>query len=279
VVIFLPLVIISSLAVNESISLYKSISNWNLSEQIKGTAEWLNTTALSPIIQQAETQWTSYAANVARSISVFLFNNIMNITQNSFRFILMLFIMFYSLFYFLKDGEKILKRMMTLSPLGNDYEIMLYNKFRSAARATLKGTFIVGAIQGSLGGIIFLITGIPGALIWGIIMTIISLIPAIGCSIIWFPAGIIMLITGHIWQGLAIIIFGLLVISTIDNFIRPKLVGKDIQMHPLLVLLSTLGGIIIFGISGFIIGPIIAALFVASISIYEHHYHNELQNN
>ncbi len=279
VVIFLPLIVISTLAVNESISLYKSVSNWNLTEQIQGTADWLNTTALSPIIKQAETQWTAYATDVARTFSVFLFNNIKNITQNSLRFILMLFLMFYSLFFFLKDGNKILKRLMLLSPLGNNYELMLYNKFRSAARATLKGTFIVGAIQGTLGGIIFWVAGVEGAFIWAIFMTLLSLIPAVGCSIIWFPTGLIMLITGHIWQGLTILLFGLFVISTIDNFIRPKLVGKDIQLHPLLVLLSTLGGIAIFGISGFVIGPIIAALFVASISIYEHHYRNELINN
>ena len=156
---------------------------------------------------------------------------------------------------------------------------MLYEKFRSTARATLKGTFIVGGVQGIIGGILFWATGIEGALIWCIIMIALSAIPAVGPSIVWFPAGVIMLALGNFWQGITILLVGLLVISTIDNFIRPKLVGKDIQMHPLLVLFATLGGIFLFGISGFVIGPVIASLFIAVMAIYDHHYRNELQNN
>jgi len=191
----------------------------------------------------------------------------------------MLFIMFYTLFFFLRDGKKILEHLMHLSPLGNKYETMLYEKFTSTSRATLKGTFLVGCVQGTLGGLLFLAVGIPGALIWGLMMVALSIVPAVGCSIIWLPTGIIMLLMGNIWQGITILLFGTLVISNIDNLIRPPLVGKDIQMHPLLVLFSTLGGIFIFGISGFIIGPVIAALFTSVISIYDHYYRNELSNN
>ena len=279
VIIFLPLTLLSTLLINESVGLYQTVSHWDVSAQLQNATEKLNNTPLSPVLSSIQSEWGKYAADAAKTISIFLFNNIKSITENSLRFVFMLFIMFYSLFYFLKDGTKLLKQLMHLSPLGDEHEIMLYDKFRSTARATLKGTFIVGGVQGIIGGILFWTTGIEGALIWSIIMIAFAIIPAVGPSIVWFPAGIIMLILGNIWQGLAILLVGLFVISTIDNLIRPKLVGKDIQMHPLLVLFSTLGGIFLFGISGFVIGPVIASLFVAVMAIYDHHYRNELQNN
>jgi predicted PurR-regulated permease PerM len=187
--------------------------------------------------------------------------------------------MIYTLFFFLKDGKRMLTRLMHLCPLGDVYEEMLYQRFTSTARATLKGTIIIGTIQGTLGGILFAITGIEGALIWGILMILLSLIPGIGSAIIWLPAGIIMLGLGNIWQGVTILAVGMFVISLIDNILRPALVGKDTQMHPILILFSTLGGIAFFGISGFIIGPVITALFLAVVSIYEHYYKRELQDN
>ncbi len=279
IVLFLPLTLLSTLLINESIELYKSASDANLVGQVEGVGDWLKDTAAGPYIEEVSTNWTRYATNATKLVSVSLFNNIKNITQNSLRFFLMFFIMLYTLFYFLKDGSDILKRLMHLSPLGDKYEKMLYQKFTSTARATLKGTLIIGGIQGILGGILFWITGVQGALIWGVVMIVLSIIPAVGSFIVWLPVGIIMLVMGSVWQGLAIIIVGATLIGNIDNFLRPPLVGKDIQMHPLLVLFSTLGGIILFGISGFIIGPVIAALFTAVVGIYDHHYKNELQNN
>lgn len=196
----------------------------------------------------------------------------------SVKFVFMLFIMFYTLFFFFKDGPRLLKYLMRVSPLGDKYEAMLYEKFTSTARATLKSTLIVGGLQGTLGGIFFWIAGVEGALVWGIIMIALSVIPAIGSFIIWLPTGIIMLALGNIWQGLLILIGGMF-ISIIDNIIRPPLVGKDTQMHPLIVLFTTLGGIFLFGISGFVIGPIIASLFLAIISIYNFYYRGELDSN
>ncbi len=279
VIIFLPLTLISTLLINESVDLYQTAAHWNINSGFQTLSDKLSQTPLAPIIEKAQTEWASYAGDAAKTLSLFLFNNIKNITQNSLHFVFMLFMMLYALFFFLKDGPMILKRLMHLSPLGDEQEKMLYEKFNSAARATLKGTFIVGAIQGTLAGLLFLATGVQGALIWGILMVACAMIPAVGPSIIWFPTGIIMLLLGNVWQGLLILLVGFFVISTIDNLIRPKLIGKDIQMHPLLVLFSTLGGILLFGISGFVIGPIVASLFVAVTAIYDHHYRNELQNN
>lgn len=280
IIIFLPLTILSTLIVNESINLYQSATEGNyVIGQVANVETWLNKTPLAPYLDIVKSNWTEYAGSATQSISIFIFNNLKSITQNSLTFFFLFFITLYSLFFFLRDGARMLKRLMRLSPLGDEYEAMLYTRFTSTARATLKGTLLIGGLQGILGGLLFWVTGIEGALIWGVIMILLSIIPAIGCSIVWFPTGIIMLAMGNIWQGVTILIFGLLVISTIDNLVRPSLVGKDIQLHPLLVLFSTLGGIFLFGISGFIIGPVLSALFVSVMSIYEHHYKKELNNN
>ncbi len=168
---------------------------------------------------------------------------------------------------------------MHLSPLGDQYEQMLYQRFTSTARATLKGTLIIGGIQGVLGGLLFYFTGVEGAFVWGVIMTILSIIPAVGSFLVWFPAGIIMIATGNIGAGITILLVGAIIISNIDNVLRPPLVGKDTQMHPLFILFSTLGGIMLFGVSGFIIGPVLMALFLAVVSIYDHYYKTELDRN
>ena len=149
------------------------------------------------------------------------------------------------------------------------------NQFLTTAKAALKFTFVIGGIQGFLGGLIFYITGIERALVWGVLMFGFSIVPAIGCAIIWVPAGIIMLLLGHIWQGITILIFGALVISSVDNLLRPILLGRDTQMHSLLIFLSTLGGLAAFGFSGFILGPVIASLFLASWKLFPEIYPKE----
>ena len=163
--------------------------------------------------------------------------------------------------------------------VGEKKEQMLFDRFTSTARATLKSTFIIGGIQGLLGGIVFWITGIQGALVWGVVMGALSVLPAVGAFMVWLPAGLITLALGNIWQGVTILLMGFLVIISIDNFLRPPLVGRDTQMHPLVVLFSTLGGLVIFGVSGFVIGPIIAALYISIISIYNDYYKSELGSN
>ena len=149
------------------------------------------------------------------------------------------------------------------------------NHFMNTSKAALKFTFVIGGIQGLLGGLIFYITGIDRALIWGVLMMAFSIVPAVGSSIIWLPAAIIMLVLGHIWQGVTILVFCAVVISSVDNLLRPALMGRDVQMHPLLIFLSTLGGIVVFGFSGFILGPVIASLFLATWELFLELYPKE----
>lgn len=201
-------------------------------------------------------------------ISSWVLAFIQKVYQNVVGSVLWIFVMFFTLYYFLVESKIIIKKIMYLSPLRDEYETMLTGKFSSMVRATLKGTLIIGAVQGILGGIMFAIAGVPSFIIWGIIMVVLSVIPAIGSGLVWVPVGIIMLVTGNIWQGIFILLFGTLVISLVDNILRPKLVGGDTAIHPLLVFFATLGGIISFGIIGFIIGPVIMALFLTLWDIY-----------
>jgi len=279
IILFLPLTLMASLLINESFNLYQSAAEGNWFNRVQNIDQMLINTPLAPYIESIKTNWADYATRGAQAISFFLFDNFKEITQNSVGFIFRFLLMLYTLYFFLKDGPALLNKLMRLSPLGDDYETMLYQKFTSTARATLKGTLLVGGIQGILAGLLFWATGVNGALILGVLTTAFAVIPALGSFIVWLPIGVVTIIMGNVWQGVVILIVGILVISTIDNFLRPVLVGKDIQMHPLLVLFSTLGGIFLFGVSGFIIGPILAALCMSVVTIYEHHYKSELKNN
>lgn len=282
--ILLPLVIITLLLISESVKLYQTISAEDVRYVISRIEMFTGSSFISSFFNQPKDEWFNSIKQAFQGKEAFegvsnISSNIKNITSNAAYFIFMFFIMFYALYFFLKDGKRMLTRLMHLSPLGDTYERMLYERFTSTTRATLKSTFIVGGIQGALGGLLFAIVGIPGAFVWGVVMATLSVIPAVGAFIIWAPAGIILLVTGQVWQGVTVLVVGGLVISTIDNFLRPPLVGKDIQMHPLIVLLSTLGGIFVLGVSGFVIGPIIAALFLSIMTIYDHYYQNELIKN
>jgi predicted PurR-regulated permease PerM len=185
------------------------------------------------------------------------------IGENTFAFILNSFIMLYLLFFLLRDGGRLALRIRDAIPLDVELQGMLAGKFAEVIRATVKGSVVVALIQGALGGLIFWLLGIHAAVLWGVVMAFLSLVPAVGASLIWAPAAVYLIATGEIGQGVILITFGVLVIGLVDNFLRPILVGKSTRMPDFLVLISTLGGIAVLGISGFVTGPLIAALFIA----------------
>jgi len=281
VIIIIPVTLLSSLILKESVNIYDSLASNQgpIVSTVKNVFSWVQNNPITDKLNLDEQQVTAKLTEIAKTITDFIFTAAKNLTQNSLTFLIMFIIMIYTLFFFLKDGEKLLKKLMRIFPLGDKHEVIMYKKFTSTARAVLKGTLIVGAIQGFLGGLLFYVVGIEGALIWGVIMMLLSVVPSLGSYIIWLPAALIMFVLGNIWQGVLVVIFGALVISTIDNFLRPILVGKDTQMHPLLILFSTLGGLLFFGISGFIIGPIVTALLLSLWEMYEQYYQDELSHD
>jgi predicted PurR-regulated permease PerM len=166
------------------------------------------------------------------------------------------------------DGEKLIEKIIKLIPLQNKYDNVLLNNLNSMIRATVKGTMLMAIFHGIIGSILFWMTGVASPIFFGILMAITSIIPPVGSGLVWLPVGIAMILFGHPIGGIIILLAGIFIMGTMDNFIRPKLIGKDAKMHPLLILFSTLGGIILFGIAGFIIGPIVMALLVPLWDIY-----------
>ena len=186
----------------------------------------------------------------------------LNFGQNFIGIAVDFFLMLYFLWFFLRDGEHIVDTIVRALPLGDRDERALFRRFATVSKATLKGTLIVAIVQGTLGGLLFWALGIDGSLFWGVVMVLLSLLPVGGSAIVWVPAAIIMAVQGDFVKAGVIVAFGGLAIGLVDNFLRPLLVGRDTQMPDYLVLIATLGGIAGFGLAGFVIGPVVAALFL-----------------
>lgn len=189
---------------------------------------------------------------------------ILNVGQGTIGFLLSLGVMLYLTFFLLRDGRELAVRVGRALPLTPDQHDILVAKFVMVIRATIKGSLIVAIIQGTIGGLVFWMLSIPGALLWGVAMGFFSLFPSIGTGLIWLPVAIYLLATGSVWQGSMLFLCGFLVISTVDNLVRPILVGRDARIPDYLVLVTTLGGFELIGFNGFVIGPVIAALFLAA---------------
>jgi predicted PurR-regulated permease PerM len=181
-------------------------------------------------------------------------------------------LMLYLLFFFFRDGDRILRGSMRALPMGDLREKRLLAKFAQVARATVKGTLVVAVVQGVLGGVLFSLVGIQAAVFWGVMMGILSILPAVGPMLVWLPAAVILFATGAVWQGLVVVLCGILIVSMVDNLLRPILVGRETQMPDYLVLLATLGGLTMFGIAGFVAGPIVAALFLVMWDMFADEY-------
>lgn len=268
VIVILPLTFITALLVQEGVSLYQKLQSGELhfgtyfQQIINALPRWMvdlldrfgfgNISALQDKISTGVMEGSKFIATQAFTIG-----------QNTFEFIISFGIMLYLLFFLLREGSGLSGRIKQAIPLSMEHKRHLLSKFITVIRATVKGNIAVAAMQGASGGLIFWILGIQGPLLWGVLMAFLSLLPAIGAALIWAPVAIYFLVTGEIWSGVILIAFGVLVIGLIDNILRPVLVGKDTQMPDYVVLISTLGGMALFGLNGFIIGPVIAAMFIA----------------
>ncbi len=200
--------------------------------------------------------------------SQFVATQVFNMGQNTFEFVVSLFIALYLAFFLIRDGKSVMRAIGRAMPLAPIHKQLLWEKFSTVVRATVKGNLLVAAIQGALGGLAFWFLGIGGALLWAVLMAALSLLPSIGAALVWLPVALYFLSTGAVWQGLALMAYGVLVIGLVDNLLRPVLVGKDTLMPDYVVMVTTLGGMAVFGINGFVLGPLIAALFIAVWHIF-----------
>ncbi|WDD92926.1 AI-2E family transporter [Burkholderia sp. FERM BP-3421] len=204
----------------------------------------------------------------AAAISQFVATQALSIGQNTFQFVVSFGVMLYLVFFLLRDGGEIGRRVRRALPLDEEHKQHLLAKFTTVVRATVKGNIAVALVQGALGGLIFWILGIQGVILWGSLMAFLSLLPAIGAGLVWVPAALYFLMAGEVWKCVILVAFCVGVIGLVDNLLRPILVGKDTKMPDWVVLISTLGGMALFGINGFVIGPLVAALFMASWDLF-----------
>jgi len=197
-------------------------------------------------------------------------------TKGTLRFLLLLAITLYASFFFLRDGSAIRERILSYAPLSPDEKDRVVERFVSVSRATLKGILLIGSLQGALGGVAFAVAGITGAAFWGTMMALCSMIPGVGTALVWIPTALYLVAQGHTQAALGIVLWFVLVVGMVDNFLRPRLVGKDTKLPDLLILISTLGGIFLYGPAGIVVGPLVAALFVTIWDIYGLEFHGYL---
>ena len=270
VVILVPLVGLGSIVATEALQVSEAVRPW-IEERLQRRSEidaWLDRLPFIEYVRPYQDQIISKLGEFAGTIGTFLVNGLAAATSGTATFFFQFFIMLYAMFFFLMNGRDTLDKILYYMPLSNEEEGQMLDRFVSVTRATVKGTIVIGIIQGGLAGLGFAVAGIPSATFWGTIMAVLSIIPALGAAIVWVPGVIYLFATGQAGAAIALGIWCTAVVSSADNLLRPRLVGKDTKMSDLMVLLGTLGGIVLFGIVGVIIGPIIAALFVTVWEIY-----------
>lgn len=271
--VILPLAMIAASLVQEATGLYAKVQSGEydlagyiqrvfdaLPAWVTGLLDRFNLTDLSAVRDRL-------ASGVVKGGQV-LAPQALSIGMNTFDFMVGLGIMLYLLFFLLRDGKALAERIKVVVPLRADQKTALFSRFADVVRATVKGGILVAMVQGVLGGLAFWFLGIQPALLWAVLMAFLSLLPAIGAGLVWLPVAIYLLATGAVWQGIGLILYGVLVIGLVDNVLRPFLIGKDTKLPDYVVLISTLGGIQVFGLNGFVIGPLIAAIFMVSWEIF-----------
>jgi predicted PurR-regulated permease PerM len=272
-IVIFPLSLITASLAQEGTGIYKRISSGELDfgvyfqQIIDALPQWLVGLLERFDLTSLSTLQRKLSAGVAQG-SQAIAQQAVNIGQNTFDFVIGFMLMLYLLFFLLRDGSLLAARIKQALPLSTEHKQRLFGNFTTVIRATVKGNIVVAAVQGVLGGLMFWFLGIQGALLWGVLMALLSLLPAVGAGLVWAPAAIYFLLAGAVWKGVTLIVFGVLVIGLVDNILRPLLVGKDTRMPDYVVLISTLGGIALFGLNGFVIGPVIAALFIAAWDLF-----------
>jgi predicted PurR-regulated permease PerM len=280
VLVVIPVLLILASFLNQALAIYEQIEGGQLKpgqyiEQVRQAFP-----GLQGLLERFDIDMDTLRENAASgavAASQFLARNALAFGQGAFGFVLQLALMLYVAYFLLRDGRVLVDKLIHALPLGDERERLLFQKFAEVARATVKGNLLVALVQGMLGGLIFWILGLPAPLLWGVLMTALSLIPAVGAGLVWLPAAIYLYAVGDWISATVLIAYGVLIIGLADNVLRPILVGRDTKLPDWMVLLSTLGGIAMVGINGFVVGPLIAVLFVAFWQIFSREFNPRTQ--
>lgn len=272
-VVILPALLLFAFLLQELAGLYARMQSGRIDPgtyflQLQGhLPQWLKSLLAGFGLNDFPAVRAKLTAGIAASFQT-LTARAFSIGQSAFGFVIALGVMLYLTFFLLRDGRQVAARLESAIPLAPEQRTVLLAKFAAVVRATIKGSLVVAVIQGVIGGFVFWVLGIHSALLWGVLMAFLSLLPAIGTGIVWVPVAIYLLVTGAVWEGIILILCGLFVIGLVDNFLRPILVGRDARLPDYIVLISTLGGLQVLGFNGLVIGPVVAALFIAAWDIF-----------
>ena len=271
VAVVVPLVVLGMLVTQEAVGVYQRVASGeiDLTEPVAAVERLVP--QLSERAQELGVDFDQIRENVATSalaVSQEVASRLLGFGQQAVTFTLLLAVSLYVMFFFVRDGEALREVLIRALPLGDPRERRLFTKFAAVTRATVKGTFVISAVQGAIGGVAFALLGIGSPILWGVIMGIFSLIPAVGGAIVWIPAAIYLLAIGSWGKALILAGIGAGIMGTVDNALRPVLVGRDAGMPDYMILLSTLGGLATFGFSGLVVGPVVAGLFLTVWEIF-----------
>lgn len=277
--IILPLYGVAHLVTLEAIDFYRSAEakvskilqggEPGLAGRIQGLP-WLRRLPLDQI------NWREGLQQATAAVAGFVGTLINRGSRGTLEFVVLLFMTLFTLFYFFRDGPSMLRKLRSLVPLDREYKNAIAARFTSVARATVKGTLLIALVQGTLSGLTMWIFGVGSPFLWGVVATLLSIIPLVGAWLVLYPAALILAIQGNYWQAVGILVVTMVVIVNVDNLMRPRLVGQETGMHDLMVFFSTLGGIGVFGPTGFILGPMVAALFLVLLDIYSQEFKDDL---
>jgi predicted PurR-regulated permease PerM len=266
--VILPLALVTAALVQEGAGLYQRIQSGDIDiaryfrQLMESLPAWvisvldrLGLTDLAALQERLSAELTRAAQFVAAEV--------LAVGQNTLAFAVSLILMLYLLFFLVRDGAELNRRIRDALPLAPALQDELADRFATVVRATVKGSVVVAIVQGVLGGVALWLLGIHAPVLWGALMAVLSLLPAVGTGLVWGPIAIYLFATGAVWRAIGLALYGAVVIGSVDNVLRPVLVGKETRMPDYLVLFSTLGGLAVFGVNGVVIGPMIAAMFVA----------------
>ncbi|HSW17821.1 MAG TPA: AI-2E family transporter [Ramlibacter sp.] len=273
VIVILPLIMVGASVVQEASVMVQKMRSGEVNiglflqrmfESLPGWAQAVLDRFGIVNVQSLQRQFTA----LLTSSGQFITTRVVGIGQITLDFVVAMFVMLYLLFFLMRDGRLLSGRIADAAPLEPQHTQRLMAQFVTVVRATVKGNVVIALIQGVLGGLAFAVLGLPGAMLWGALMALLSLLPAVGAALVWGPVAIYLLATGQLIAGFGLTAWGVLVIGLVDNVLRPVLVGKDTRMPDYVVLVATLGGISVFGLNGFVIGPVIAAMFLVAWNLF-----------
>jgi len=269
-VVLIPMMLLVGIIVGQAIDVGQSITPWvkQTIEQPDRISAYLQHLPFYDELVPYREIILDKAGKIVGSISKWIVGGLSQATLGTANFVFMTFVFLYSMYFFQMDGDRLIRKILYYLPLNSDDESLMMEKFTSVTRATIKGTMLIGILQGGLAGTAFALVGIDNAVFWGTVMAVLSIIPSVGSALVWIPAVIILIMQGDVGSGVGLLIFCAVVVGSLDNVLRPILVGKDTKMHELMIFFGTLGGIMMFGIAGIFIGPLIASLFVTIWELY-----------